>query len=327
MKYHPDRNHGNLDCVSKFQKINEAYETLGDEQKKKEYDNINKNPFLNLSNTSDMDDILNALFSNSLFSMAGIPMGGMSMGGMNMGGMSMGGMPMREMPMREMNMGEMNMGGIPNIRSMKTSSFPSNSRFMPSGNVHIFHNGREVNFGNKLEKPQTIVKKITIDIEEVLTGATIPIEIERWIIENDNKVFENETLYIKIPKGIDENEIILMKEKGNIINDFNKGDIKIHVKINNKSEFKRSGLDLIMEKKICLKDALCGFSFEIKHINGKSYTLNNTSGNIILPGYKKIIPKMGLERDDHFGNMIVIFNVEFPEKLNKEQINKLSEIL
>ena len=40
MKYHPDKNPGNTESVSKFQKINEAYETLGDEQKKYEYDSI-----------------------------------------------------------------------------------------------------------------------------------------------------------------------------------------------------------------------------------------------------------------------------------------------
>ena len=35
MMYHPDKNK-QPDCVGKFQKINEAYETLGDAEKKKE---------------------------------------------------------------------------------------------------------------------------------------------------------------------------------------------------------------------------------------------------------------------------------------------------
>ena len=39
-KYHPDRNNGD---DSKFKEINEAYDTLGDESKRKQYDN--PNPF------------------------------------------------------------------------------------------------------------------------------------------------------------------------------------------------------------------------------------------------------------------------------------------
>jgi DnaJ family protein A protein 2 len=161
----------------------------------------------------------------------------------------------------------------------------------------------------------------------VLTGATVPVDIERWIIEGGNKIFEKETVYVTIPKGADDNEMLLLTDKGNVLTDTNKGDIKIFIKIQNDTLFKRAGLDLILEKNISLKDALCGFSFEIKYINGKSYTLNNNSGNIIQQGYRKIIPKMGLSRDEHIGNLNVIFHVDFPEKLTEEQMVKLRETL
>ena len=57
------------------------------------------------------------------------------------------------------------------------------------------------------------------------------------------------------------------------------------------------------------------------------YTLNNTSGNIVCPGYKKIISNMGLTRDQVTGNLIIIFHIDFPEKLTEEQINKLKSVL
>ena len=36
---------------------------------------------------------------------------------------------------------------------------------------------------------------------------------------------------------------------------------------------------------------------------------------------------MGLKRDKYIGNMIIIFHVQFPEKLTNEQIEKLTEVL
>ena len=221
-------------------------------------------------------------------------------------------------------------GGIPGMHGMPgmpgMPGMHGMPGFHPGIKMHIF-NGGPMGFNQSLQKPSPIVKNLIITLEQVLTGAIIPLEIERWIVENGMKVFENETVYVTIPQGIDEGEMIILREKGNFMNDEIKGDIKIFVKIVNETSFKRSGLDLILEKNISLKDSLCGFSFEIKYINGKSYTLNNNKGNIITPEYKKIYPNMGLKRGDHSGNLIIHFHIIFPEKLTDEQIKNLSEIL
>ena len=280
MKWHPDKNHNSEEAISMTQKINEAYETLGDEQKKFEYDisRKNQNPFVRMNSHGGggvempMDDVFKMFFGGHS------PFVGMA-------------------------------GGI-----------PLNTK------VHVF-NGGPINFQQAINKPIPIMKSLQINMEHVLNGASLPVEIERWILENGNKVFEKETIYIDVPAGIDDNEIIILREKGNIINDQTKGDIKINILVQNNTAFKRSGLDLILEKTITLKEALCGFSFEIKYLNGKSYTLNNNKGNIVPPEYKKVYPEMGLKRGEHKGNMIINFHVEFPEKLTDEQIEKLIGIL
>ena len=145
-------------------------------------------------------------------------------------------------------------------------------------------------------------------------------------MENGNKIFENETVYISVPKGIDDGEMIVLREKGNVLREDCKGDIKLSVKIENNTEFKRNGLDLVYEKTISVKEALCGFSFELKYITGKVYTINNTSGNIINNGYAKVIPNMGLSREQHTGNLIIVFNVKFPTTLSNEVIEQLKTI-
>jgi len=288
MMYHPDKNKNNPDSTAKFQKISEAYETLGDSEKKKEYDTMRHNPFIKMMNEQQCgvpgQNPMEDLFAN-LF----------------------GSMPFTHMP-----------------------SFGSAHVHQPFGaNVRIFHNGIQVNpqtFVQGLQKPTPIIKNLVVPIDKILTGTTIPVSIERWIIQNGNKIFENETVYVTVPKGIDEGEIIVLRDRGNVVRDDCKGDIKILIKIENNTEFKRSGLDLIYEKIISVKEALCGFTFELTYITGKVYTINNNSGNIISHGYKKIIPNMGFIREQHSGNLIIIFNVKFPEKLTEETIEQLKKI-
>jgi DnaJ-class molecular chaperone len=287
MMYHPDRNKNNPDATAKMQKIAEAYETLGDPEKKKEYDSMRNNPFIKMMNgqgpgpgpgqgMNPMDELFSNLF----------------------------GMPFAHM-----------------------QSFGTGPQFGPG--VRIFHNGVQVNpqgFAQGIQKPTPIIKTIIVPIDKILTGTTMPVDIERWIMQDGNKTFENETVYVTVPKGIDEGEIIVLRDKGNVARDDCKGDIKIIIKIENNTEFKRNGLDLIYVKIITLKEALCGFTFELKYITDKVYTINNTSGNIISSGYNKIIPNMGLSRDNHVGNLIIMFDIKFPDKLPEEIIVKLKEI-
>jgi DnaJ family protein B protein 4 len=304
MLHHPDKNKNNLESTEKFKKIAEAYETLSDSDKKREYDMTQNNPFAKMMGSSNgMEDLFSSLF--------GMPFGPMGPGGMGVNGFGMGqnGMGKNGMPQN------MNPFG--------------NTPFGP--HIRVFHNGVPVNVGgfgniNALQKPTPIIQTVSVPIDKILTGTTIPIEIERWIIVDETKVFEKETMYLNVPKGIDEGEIILLREKGNTIREDCRGDIKIFIKIENDTEFRRNGLDLLLDKTITIKEALCGFSFDLKYITGKVYTITNNSGTIISHGYRKVIPNMGFSRDQHTGNLIILFNVMFPEKINEEAMEQLKKI-
>ena len=301
LKYHPDRNLGQPEMVAKFQQIGEAYEVLGDEQKKEEYDMMQNSPFG--KGRGGIDDLFSSLFGMNF---GGPPQQGQGMhpfahmmSGNQMGHMSggpMGGISINGMPFGGPNMG-------PGIRIFR------------SGGPPVY------------QKPPPIIKNITITMTQVLDGAIIPVEIERWILENETKMFENETIYVNIPKGVDDNEIILLQNKGNYASESCIGDLKLFIKVENKSEFERIGLDLLCHKTITLKESLCGFSFELPYLNDKTFSINNTGGNIIPPEYKKVIPKLGLSRDDRVGSLIIMFHIQFPEKLSAEQLDKLNALL
>lgn len=301
LKWHPDKNQGNPEAQGMFQKISEAYETLGDAQKKREYDMMNNNPFFKM-------------MGQGMQGMQGMPSQGMhSMHGENL----------------EDILASVFSGGMGNIFGSSIQNPHGNP------NIRIFH-GAVPGFVppgfvqpgfSPFQKPTPIIKTITIPIINVLNGGNIPVEIDRWIMENGNKTFEQETLYVPIPKGIDDNEIIILREKGNVLADGCVGDIKLFIKVENNTEFIRKGLDLVYNKQITLKEALCGFSFELKYINDKVYTINNNSGNIIPPEFQKVIPNMGLTRENHTGNLIIHFHITFPETLSNDKIEQLKGVL
>jgi DnaJ-class molecular chaperone len=296
LQYHPDRNANSAESTTKFQSISEAYDAIGDEDKRRQYDMQNKMQFGP-------------------------------------------GMPFPH------NMGANNMGsGMPAFFTTATNgdfnpadilNFMSNNFFGGGGGIKIDGNGIRVggnmfnmdNLKQRLAKPTPIIKTETITLGKAYTGYNMPVEITRWIVENDLKREETETIYMPIPPGVDNNEIIILREKGNILAENNKGDIKVFIKILNDTEFDRNGLDLILNKTISLKDALCGFTFDMHFLDGRIFKLNNNVGNIIANNYNKVIPGLGMKRDEHVGNLLINFTVTFPDQLSAEQIEALQKIL
>lgn len=203
---------------------------------------------------------------------------------------------------------------------------PGMHPFFQAGNVHVFRNGVPVNINN-FQKPMPIIKTLEITLDESYLGCKKPIEIERWIQEDNIKRTEKETIYVTIPRGIDENEIIVLRDIGNVLSETNKGDIKIGIKILNNTSLTREGLNLIYNKTITFKESLCGFTFDLPYLTNKLFKINNNNGVIIQNGYRKVIPGLGMVRDEHTGNLIIHFSVIYPEKLTDEQIEKLKDIL
>ena len=290
MKYHPDKNKGDPTAEEKFKEISNAYTILSDKESKSTYDMQRK--FGGGGAGIDMNDIFSSIFGGG----GGIP--GMFPPGAN-------------------------------VRVFTHGNMPRN--FDPFAGIH--EQGPNGMFGfhpsmnNVFNKPPPITQTVTINIKQAYTGCNVPLRIKRWCKEASTKREEEETLYIQIPKGADNNEIIILREKGNSINGTLKSDVKVFIKVTNDTPLVRSGLDLIFKKTITLKDALCGLAFDLPYINGKTYKINNDVGSIIQPGYRKIIPDMGMERENVKGSLIIEFTVQFPDKLSTETINKLKTLL
>jgi DnaJ family protein B protein 4 len=293
LKYHPDRN-PSPEAKSKFQEFSEAYEVLSDPAKKQEYDDVlaGRRP----SNVVELDesDIQN-IFS-------------MMFGGMGMPGMGMPGMPGMAHGMPGMAHGM----GMPGM---------------------AFHHQPRSHLFRQMQLPPPIIKTIELTLQQVYSGCTISIEINRWKIESDMKVPINDTLDIGIQPGTESNDTVVIQGIGNE-SDGQRGEVKLvfvilpDVDSSGVARFERRGNDLWYKRTLKLKESLCGFSFEMEHLNGKKISLTNANSHaIVSPGFKKIIPGLGMILNGVAGNLVIEFDVKFPEVLTKEQIEVLTNTL
>jgi len=204
------------------------------------------------------------------------------------------------------------MNGMPGIRVFNTGNHP----------------GFSGHFSQQINKPPPIVRNIELTMEQSYTGGSFPIQLNKWVLINGVESEEIQTIYINLPPGIDENEMVILRNQGHQISENVKGDVKVNIKIKNETVFKRQGLDLVYNKTITLKESLCGFSFDLKHINKKIFTFNNKiNTTIIKPGQQKVIPQLGMMRESQTGNLIVNFDILFPDTISNEDMEKLREIL
>jgi DnaJ-class molecular chaperone len=166
---------------------------------------------------------------------------------------------------------------------------------------------------------EPITKNISITLENAYFG------IEQLSI-NLSEFHNDATINVCIPPGINDKEVLILS---NVTSpSFHFSQVNIIVNIEEHSTFKRNDLDLILEKEISLKESLCGLEFTIKHINNKSFHLQHKDGTIIKNNTTKTIPGLGMtDKNKQCGNLIIIFKIVYPDKLTREQIEKLSTVL
>ena len=313
LNYHPDRNAGDINKSELYKKINEAYRVLSDNIERKNYDLLNSfDPILHsVSNNIDPTNIDPTNIMNMLMN---------SPEASNLVNNLASKLPINAM-----------MGMLSNdlFGSLSINNRGHNKNHNRSYNKFNFNNDNNDIFSQQKEitRPESIFETINITLLQAFTGCKIPITINKWKYECDTKFQQEETMYIDIPRGIDNNEIITLENKGNRINTALVGDVEIKILITNDTQFFRQGLDLIYKKTITLKESYCGFNFDLPYIDGREFKIKNEPGNIIPPNFRKIIPNLGLKRDNDIGNLIILFDVIYPKQFTQEQIERLEKIL
>jgi DnaJ-class molecular chaperone len=166
--------------------------------------------------------------------------------------------------------------------------------------------------------PLSVVLEISLD--QAYTGCLMPVSVTRAVQRKQ----ETEVIYVQVPAGADDNEVIVLKEKGDVAQHC-AGDVRVVLRVANKSpKMTRKGLDLHYAQTITLKEALCGFSFDLEYLQNKKIKVNSSS--VVTPSNSsKIVQKMGMRRGGDVGNLIVNFNIHFPETLTEAQLKWVAD--
>ena len=231
------------------------------------------------------------------------------------------------------------MGGFPgqdinDIFSMMFSGGFPGGGFPGGPNIRVFHNGPQ-GFGGagfeaffqQIHKAPPITKQIEITLGQAYHGVTLQLEIEKHSQRGPIMIHEPDVLHVAIPAGIEHGETILLNGQGNGQGEM-RGDVKLVIHIEDHPVFKRQGQDLVYTKHITLKESLCGFAVDVQHLNGKMLHMNNEANpTVVKPGFKKVVPGLGMNRSGQTGNLILEFAVDFPDALTPEQVETLKGLL
>jgi DnaJ family protein A protein 2 len=111
--------------------------------------------------------------------------------------------------------------------------------------------------------------------------------------EGKRVVREKEVLHVELPPGVREGQQVAFRGKADEEPDVEAGDLVFVVRQREPhATFERRGNDLLMTKVTQLRDALCGFDFLVRHLDGRA--LRVRADGVIRPGEVLRVPNEGM---------------------------------
>lgn len=326
-KYHPDSNVGDASAAEHFKEINEAYDVLGDEKKRKLYDQYG-----------------HAAFEEG-FGQGANGAGGYSSGGFtgnggfngfsgfhNAGGN--GGYQEYHFNGNDADMDDLlkNLfggghfsGGFGSSSGNSGRRSYSSSGFNSSGFGSGFGQGADgySDFGSDYgagagADSLDVNAEVTVSFDEAAFGANKRIRLQG----SDGKI---QTLEVKIPAGIDTGKTIRLKGKGSTGRNGRTGDLLLKVTVQDKPGYRREGMDVYTTVQIPFTTAVFGGETRIHTIHGDvicKIKPGTQSGSKIRLRGKGIV---SMKDAKVFGDQYAVVEIQVPTTLTPQAAKKLRE--
>jgi molecular chaperone DnaJ len=300
-QYHPDVN---PEGEEKFKEVSEAYENIGDETKRRDYDNRRNNPFANMGGHGNYD--FNSIFEEMMEGHR------------------------QQRPRRapdkiinvDINPVESYLGVKKEIKyDYKEICTPCNG------------DGGQTSICNTCRGVGTITQRVGNGMFNQIVQTQCPSCFGKGkiIINPCNNCYgqgiliKNETLLVTIPKNVDNGNFMRVPAKG----DFNqnmklRGDLVLQINLFSNDGFEKNGNDLIYYLKLNVLDIILQKQIKLPHPEGE--LLINLPKNISSEKPLRLVKK-GYRGDSNSGDFYVKMNITNEIDLPQEKIDQIQEIL
>jgi DnaJ-class molecular chaperone len=316
MDLHPDKNGNSEESKRAFQEINEAYNVLSDPEKRGNYD-FELQMGIGGHRVHNMHHHMGPMGMGHMG-----PMG--PMGPMGINPLDMLFAAMHQQPQQPQHMFEAMFGGMGGMGGM--------------GPRIIIHNFTQQNMNEPSysepsyseptysEPSYDINVVIALSLADAFNGVNQrPVHVQ---YEDESHAAHSETIMINVPPAIQNGHKVGIQGRGNVIPNSGgrRGTLHLEISVEEHPQFRREGdTDLVVEHRVSLKDALCGFAFDLVHLNGRSYKFNCKPCSITgSMNETKVLPGLGYTEN---GALKIRFSIELPTSLTEEQVAALSAIL
>jgi len=292
-KYHPDMNKNNDQATEKFKEVQEAYDVLSDETKKRNYDQ-----FGHAGVGAGPDP-----FAGARRGQPGAGQGGAGYSYQWSPGSGSGGVSVEDFDLSDF--GDVfeqlfgargGGGGAPTGGGRVGGARASRPRREPPRGQDVEH-------------------EVTLTFEQAARGTTLPLQINR-----DGKL---ETIDIKIPAGVKDGSRVRIRGRGQQSAGGEPGDLYIITRVQPHPYFRRDGLDILLDLPISMYEALLGTKVEVPTLEGP-VTLTIPPGT--SSGAKLRIKARGIERGKDRGDQYVLPRIIAPRGLDDEDRKTIQDL-
>lgn len=338
-QFHPDANPDNKkEAEAKFKEVSEAYEVLADKQKRTMYDQFGHNGPQGFNSATggnggyyqyagngagfdfDMGDIFSSVFGNM-----GFDFGGRTSSSSRPNG------PKRgqdityniDLTFEEAYLGVSKKITINRNEECKECSGTGSEKGTSPENCTVCHGTGQVT-----QVVTTILGQMKTARACSTCGGTGKI-IKNPCVEcrGKGKVRKSVTIDVKIPAGIDNNQILTVSNQGELgANGGPRGDINIVTRIKKHDIFKREQDNVLCDIPITYTQAALGAELEIPMVDGSKEKYKIPDGT--QTGTKFYIRNKGFQNvhKSWKGDFIFTVNVQVPKKLTPEQRDLLAKL-